>query len=277
VPEIVQIGISALKIEGRYKDAEYVALTTRAYRRAVDDAWAIREKTGLEQRVDAGVKAELEQVYSRGLGPFFLTGTNHQAVVKGRAPRHRGLLVGRVTSVSATNVFVNPESDPALPRLKAGDGVVFDAADWRSPQEAEEGGRIYQVMRGAGNLELAFANGAVNTARIRPGDLVWRTHDPEIDKLARPYTSNAAPVSKQKVNVRAVAREGHPLQLEWRLPAHPKSASGPFPLTRWRRRRIAALRRSSCANNWAAWVTPPTNSINWNSNAKALPSRPARC
>jgi putative protease len=40
IPEIVQIGISALKIEGRYKDADYVALTTRAYRQAVDDAWA---------------------------------------------------------------------------------------------------------------------------------------------------------------------------------------------------------------------------------------------
>src|SRR5580692_6342701 len=38
VPEIVQIGISALKIEGRYKDADYVALTTRAYREAVDAA-----------------------------------------------------------------------------------------------------------------------------------------------------------------------------------------------------------------------------------------------
>src|SRR3954469_9966203 len=32
IPEIVDIGISALKIEGRYKDADYVALTTRAYR-----------------------------------------------------------------------------------------------------------------------------------------------------------------------------------------------------------------------------------------------------
>src|ERR1041384_3712358 len=31
VPEIVEIGVSALKIEGRYKDADYVALTTRAY------------------------------------------------------------------------------------------------------------------------------------------------------------------------------------------------------------------------------------------------------
>jgi len=212
VPEIVDIGISAIKIEGRYKDAEYVALTTRAYRKAVDDAWA-----GREQPVDGSVKAELEQVYSRGLGPFFLTGTNHQAVVKGRAPRHRGLRVGRVTRVSATTVVVSPESDPAIPSLKPGDGIVFDAADWRSPGEPEEGGRIYQVLPVAGNLELAFANGAVNTSRIRPGDLVWRTHDPEIDKSARPYTTAASPVSKQKVSVRVIAREGQPLEIEWSL------------------------------------------------------------
>src|SRR5581483_9017099 len=36
VPEIVAAGVSALKIEGRYTDPDYVALTTRAYRRAVD-------------------------------------------------------------------------------------------------------------------------------------------------------------------------------------------------------------------------------------------------
>jgi putative protease len=216
VPEIIRIGISAIKIEGRYKDAEYVALTTRAYRKAVDDAW-----DGREQSVDASVKAELEQVYSRGLGPFFLTGTNHQAVVKGRAPRHRGLRVGRVAQVTPTSVVIAPESDPAIPRLKPGDGVVFDAADWRSPGEPEEGGRVYQVLPVAGNVELAFANGAVNTSRIRPGDLVWRTHDPDIDKSARPYTTAVSPVSRQKVNVRVTALEGHALELEWHLPARP--------------------------------------------------------
>src|SRR5204862_8062110 len=42
VPEICDIGVTTLKIEGRYKDAEYVALTTAAYRKAVDDAWAGR-------------------------------------------------------------------------------------------------------------------------------------------------------------------------------------------------------------------------------------------
>src|ERR1700690_59836 len=34
IPEIVEIGVAALKIEGRYKDANYTALTTRAYRQA---------------------------------------------------------------------------------------------------------------------------------------------------------------------------------------------------------------------------------------------------
>ncbi len=215
VPEVIDIGISALKIEGRYKDAEYVALTTRAYRKAVDEAWACRQ-----QADSARVKAELEQVYSRGLGPFFLTGTNHQAVVKGRSPRHRGVLAGRVTSVSASGIVIASERDSQ--RLKPGDGVVFDAADWRSPEEAEEGGRIYEVRPAPnGNLELAFGNRAVNVGRIRPGDLVWRTHDPEIDRLARPYTSAEVPVTRQKVDVRVVAREGQPLEVEWRLSSQP--------------------------------------------------------
>src|SRR5580698_4083142 len=102
VPEIVRIGVAAMKIEGRYKDAEYVALTTRAYRKAVDDAWA-----GRSTAVTPEQKAELEQVYSRGLGPFFMTGTNHQAVVNGRAPRHRGLHIGRVTRVEGDGVLID--------------------------------------------------------------------------------------------------------------------------------------------------------------------------
>ena len=36
IPELVDIGISCVKIEGRYKDAAYVGLTTRAYREAID-------------------------------------------------------------------------------------------------------------------------------------------------------------------------------------------------------------------------------------------------
>ncbi len=218
IPEIVRAGVAALKIEGRYKDADYVALATRAYRQAVDEAWA-----GAESRFSDGEELQLEQVYSRGLGAYFLTGTNHQAVVRGRAPRHRGVQMGRVARVESKAVVVEPGRVHQLAPLKPGDGVVFDAADWRSPEEPEEGGRVYAARaRRDGRLEVEFANGAVNFGRIRPGDLVWRTHDPEVERAARPYTQASAPMRRQAAAVRVRAREGAPLEAEWRLCRRPE-------------------------------------------------------
>jgi U32 family peptidase len=217
IPEIVQIGISALKIEGRYKDSDYVALTTQAYRQAVDDAWAVVTGAATARPVDPVTELQLEQVYSRGLGPHFISGTDHQTVVNGRAPRHRGVLMGRVTRISDGGIAVEPAAANSLAPLKPGDGVVFDAADWRSPQEQEEGGRVFEVASSEGKLELRFGNGAIDASRIRRGDLVWRTHDPDLDKAVRRFLEPAAPVHKQPVLVRVSAREGSPLEAEWRV------------------------------------------------------------
>lgn len=213
IPEIVRIGISALKIEGRYKDADYVALATKAYRDAVDRAWDNSEAT-----VSPVERLRLEQVYSRGLGPYFLTGTNHQIVVRGRAPRHRGVLLGRVTGFSKTGIIIEPADANNISPLKAGDGIVFDAADWRSPEEREEGGRVYKVRRLSNSrLELQFAIGPMDMTRVRAGDRVWRTHDPDLDRAVRPFLEAAVPVRKQPVSVRVIAREGEPLRTEWVL------------------------------------------------------------
>jgi putative protease len=218
IPQIVELGIAALKIEGRYKDADYVALTTRAYRQAVDAAFSHQPSpiTPLD-------KLRLEQVYSRGLGAHFLTGTNHQAVVQGRAPRHRGVLAGTVTRVLTNAVEIDVAENMQLSPLKPGDGLVFDAAAWRSPQEAEEGGRLYELLPQPDKIwQLRFANGALNFARIRVGDLVWRSHDPELDRLVRPYLEPAAPLRKQQLAVHVTAHEGMPLRIEWALPSGAK-------------------------------------------------------
>jgi putative protease len=208
IPEIIQAGVSTLKIEGRYKDAEYVALTTSAYRKAVDEAW-----TGRQPAISPLEKLQLEQIYSRGLGPYFLTGTNHQAVVEGRAPRHRGVFMGRVLSTTPDSVTIEPAEAHQTSPLKPGDGVVFDAADWRSPEEPEEGGRLYAVENRRGTLEIQFANNAIRFNRIRPGDLIWRTHDPDLERTVR-----AIPIHKQPVHVHVTARVGEPLVTKWSLP-----------------------------------------------------------
>lgn len=217
VPELVEMGIAALKIEGRYKDADYVALTTRAYRTAVDEAWA-----GGPLSIDRRGELALEQVYSRGLGPFFISGTNHQEVVRARAPRHRGVKVGTVRQILAQSVLVAADSSAAVAPLKAGDGIVFDAADWRDPAVREEGGHVYHVRPGNGDLlELEFANDAIDFARIRAGDWVWRTHDPHLKKTARPYTRAATPLEKQPVGVTVIARAGEALVTRWQVLKEP--------------------------------------------------------
>src|ERR1700675_890792 len=128
----------------------------------------------------------VEQVYSRGLGAYFISGVNHQKVVTGRSPRHRGVHICTVTAVHSAGVRVQPAAAHEIAPVKAGDGVVFDAADWRSPQEEEEGGRVYSVSPQLdGTLELSFANHALNFSRIRPGDLVCRTHNPDLDQAGR--------------------------------------------------------------------------------------------
>ncbi len=219
VPEIVAMGVAALKIEGRYKDADYVALTTQAYRKAVDEAGS-----GRHLSIDAREELQLEQVYSRGLGPFFTSGTNHQTVVNGRAPRHRGVRMGRVIDVQTDRVLIETTGAHQIAPLKAGDGVVFDAADWRSPGEPEEGGRVYEALPGLdGGLELRFGNGAIRWARIRPGDLVWRTHDPELDRIVKPILESAVPIARQPIQVKVTAAEGAPLIAEWSLVKHPET------------------------------------------------------
>ncbi len=219
IPAIIDIGISTLKIEGRYKDANYVALTTDAYRRAVDAAWEQRPSPITRQD-----EIELEQVYSRGLGSYFVSGTNHQQVVKGRSPRHRGVLCGRVVQVEKDRVVIEPTDIQDTAPLKAGDGLVFDAADWRSPEIEEEGGRLYEVNPLGGQLELTFGNRSINFARIRPGDWVWRSHDVNVDKAAKPFTDASTPVFKQPVRVRVVAKQGQPLELKWELEERPHIA-----------------------------------------------------
>jgi U32 family peptidase len=216
VPDIIDIGISTLKIEGRYKDENYVALTTNAYRRAVDAAWENRPNP-----ISPAEELQIEQVYSRGLGAHFISGVNHQTVVDGRSPRNRGVLAGRVAQVLQNSILIEPSEIAHIAPLKAGDGVVFDAADWRSPEIAEEGGHLYEVQENGKHLELSFGNRAIDFRRIRKGDWVWRSHDVNVDKAAKVFTQATTPVQKQGLNLHVVAKEGAVLGLRWELAKNP--------------------------------------------------------
>ncbi len=204
IPELIDIGIACLKIEGRYKDEEYVAMTTRAYREAIDLAMV-----DLPNVDTADEKLDLEQIYSRGLDAHFMSGVNHQTAVIGRAPRHRGVKVGKVAAVDFRSVDVEFDHE-----IKPGDGVVFDAADWRSPNGPEEGGNVYTVKSvSAKVVRIDFEHGKIDFNRIRVGDLVWRTYQPSVVKSVKSITKASRPVFTRPIDFIVTASVGQILRI----------------------------------------------------------------
>ncbi|MBQ2687106.1 MAG: U32 family peptidase [Clostridia bacterium] len=72
IPELIKAGVNSLKIEGRAKTAYYTAVTTNAYRKAVDEYLAHKEG---EYTLSPWIKEELEKISHRAYSTGFYMGT----------------------------------------------------------------------------------------------------------------------------------------------------------------------------------------------------------
>jgi putative protease len=178
VPELARLGVVSLKIEGRLKGPEYVAATTTLYRRAVD-ALAGRAGPSDDDRTTA------LQMYSRGSGPGFLQGVDHQRLVDGRTCDHRGLLAGTSRGLRTVHGKRCIALRTAAP-IARGDGLLVEG----SP---EVGGRVWAIFDGGVDVERAGADREVGVwfgpdrevdDADRAGSRVWKTSDPVREKLA---------------------------------------------------------------------------------------------
>ena len=73
IPEIIDMGVNSLKIEGRLKTEYYVATVINAYRTAIDDYYANPEGFNSEKYL-----AELEKTKTRGLTTFYFNDRNNK-------------------------------------------------------------------------------------------------------------------------------------------------------------------------------------------------------
>lgn len=73
IPEIIDLGIDSLKIEGRLKTEYYLASVVNAYRNAIDDYMADPEHYDYKKYL-----TELEKVKTRGLTTFYFNDKNNK-------------------------------------------------------------------------------------------------------------------------------------------------------------------------------------------------------
>ena len=213
VEALTNAGVHCLKIEGRLKDERYVAATTRAYREAVDAAWAKLRGDDADAAPTVS-RSDLAQVFSRGqsgdvdgLSAGFLRGPRHQSLVVGNAPRHRGVYVGEVLSVAPATkkrgLTLRVRSE--LGDLKRGDGVVIDGGADHARDEV--GGALYDVKQVAGGFDVTFAKAVAARPWVRAGARVWRTADAAVDAKLRGLASSK-PLRRTEVDVRVTVDGG---------------------------------------------------------------------
>ena len=209
LPELLAAGVSCFKIEGRMKGPEYVANVVDKYRRALEAALESRPFP-LTRRDEE----ELRYSFSRGFSHGFLGGSDHQELVQGLYPGHRGVLVGRVEGVHARARHVLVRVEPDAPELKAGDRILFDQG---KPEDDEPRGGLHACDAvEPGLLKLVFGGpdqGTLDLRLVKAGDVVWKAKDAEVTRRMKRI---AAQERKVGVVLRVRGAVGVPLRAEAR-------------------------------------------------------------
>lgn len=200
--ELVAAGVSCLKIEGRLKAPEYVASTTRIYRQALDRAVAQVADRPATSTAD---RYELEMSFSRGLFTGWFEGINNQALVHGEYAKKRGAYIGEVVRVEQDWLWVR--SGSAAIHIQAGDGIGLDG------RGGEQGGRVCEVeppdRSGVWGLRVdRFSK--LDLRRVRSGDRVWKTSDPELEKQVRQTYGGDSPRFQRPISIELHGAIGEP-------------------------------------------------------------------
>lgn len=162
IPDLINIGVNSFKIEGRLKTFEYVAITAKEYRKAIDS------KIFDEQSIQ-----KMATTYSRGFFSGWLHGVNHQELINGTYSAHRGFYIGKILEVYSDSITINLETHT---ELHPGDGLVWAYLG------SETGGQIYSVEKiNSKQLLLRFSNETKLDSKMLNA-LVYLNHDNQLTK-----------------------------------------------------------------------------------------------
>ena len=202
IPDLIEAGVSSLKIEGRMKRPEYVATVVRTYREAIDTHYA-----GKGYAVTQEERDDLAQIFNRDFTVAYLKGRPGKAMMSDRRPNNRGLLIGRVTAYDWDARIVTVKLSG---RLGLGDQVDF----W-----VKVGGRVTATIDSLKDaqgreVEAGEAGDTVSFAipsAVRDHDRVFKVYDARLMERAKETYASGAPVRRIPVTIAVHAAIGAPL------------------------------------------------------------------
>ena len=158
IPDLINAGVTCLKIEGRMKNPEYVATVTRIYRKYID----LAEKK-LEYKVDEMDKKALLQAFNRGMSSsgHLTTEPNRNLVFKDK-PNNMGLFLGKVQKYNKNKGYITVKlqepieiGDTISLEKETGSYNVSELMDKNKNIKETSIGQTVTIGRMKGNINLS--------------------------------------------------------------------------------------------------------------------------
>ena len=163
--KLINSGISSLKIEGRMKRPEYVAIVVNKYRKALD--------YGVDS-ITKEDKKELLQIFNRGFTKGFILGEYGRNFISLHRPDNRGISVGRVEDIDNRSMYISLYED-----IDEGDGIEIESKD------GEHIGMLMKYPLNQGqNIKIDKING------VKKNSCIYRTSSAKLlEKAKESYRS----------------------------------------------------------------------------------------
>ncbi len=176
--------VTSLKIEGRMKSPEYVAVVVSKYRKYLDEGYILSED-----------KDELKQIFNRGgFTTAYLEKKQGSSMMCYEKPKNWGIYLGKVESYDWRKCITLDNKA----RVNIGDGIEV----WNGSNESPS-----TIVTEINGNRIGRIKGKINV-----GDKVYKTSDKKLNQMARESFSRGF-VRKKEVSVRVLIKENTPVKI----------------------------------------------------------------
>ncbi|HHY90103.1 MAG TPA: U32 family peptidase, partial [Clostridiales bacterium] len=169
--EIVRIGVDSLKIEGRMKRPEYVAIVTNAYRKMLDASFSKSDQNPL----DENMLKDLEQIFNRGFTRGYLFGAQGKEWISFSKPSNRGRKIGNALNYDKRKQLVQIQLEDMLSK---GDGIEVELE-----RGGTHGGTVDTIRLQGKKVDHAYQGDIVEVFSpfaVKKGTPVYKTSDAQL-------------------------------------------------------------------------------------------------
>lgn len=201
LPDLGDLGITCLKIEGRKKKPEYVAVVVKSYREFLR-----RVARGERATPSTADVQPLVQIYSRGFTGGMYGGRAGRSYITREQPDNRGAEIGAVVGAERGELLLQL----AHP-IEEGDGLAFEPPAGVPGQSL---GFAVERVRTLAQRDGLIRQAVATRTRVPVGWRVVRSSQADLLRRARESFARLAPAAAARrvpLSVRVVGRAGSPL------------------------------------------------------------------